>query len=611
MYTSGPSMKKRKRGVQQRQQAAIKELQTESCLYALLMAYLAKGLLSGAKVHAIAKAAQADIDKALEGYHIKDLHRVASLSQSRNLGRTLNSIMAKEADLPAPFEVDIPLKGSNPTVPSSSIMLPHELFAAYYQHEETWCKSVLPDPAKLKPFWDKFRGHPCMTNHPVLHRPHFESSVIPVAMHGDEVPCQGIGKIWSKCVLFFSWFSIMSNAGGSGFQDAHQFIWGVFEKYIVPSSGGVIGTMEAFWAVMRWSFNIMYQGTYPDKDWRGIAYAPHSKEGRLAGSFIAGGWSACLIQVAGDLDYFAKWLQTPRWSTHERPCSLCTATYYGELSWLDNRPHSGWQQAMLTTANWRAHFSPTIDLYNLPGFSALCLALDYMHSMHLGWLQYFYGSIFHLLCFTMLPGEHLQNLATIGSFIKRFQQSNNTKHKYRMRLDKLTMFQPKKGFPRLRGRAADIAGLHQAMLALWNNYMSTDVLQHKQIKLFLQLNTKIADILETYSPTYGHTAVPADFAQQLLQAGLNMAQLHGQLSEYYQSIELQVFNLTSQTHFVLHALQLSRFIHPFLVWCYKGESTMHRVQTLWKSCLPGSKHWQASKKAAYKERHLLWIQGKI
>lgn len=229
--------------------------------------------------------------------------------------------------------------------------------------------------------------------------------------------------------------------------------------------------------------------------------------------------------------------------------------------------------------------------------------------MHLGWLQYFYGSIFHLLCFNILPGEALQNLTTIGVFIKTFQNNNRTKHKYLTRLDKLTMFQPKKGYPRLRGRAADIAGLHEAMLALWCNYMVPGDLQHRQKRLCLQLKRKIADILETNSPTYGHTAVPAIAAQQLLEAGLNMAQLHGQLSEYYQGIGLQVFNLTSKTHFFLHALQLSRFIHPFLVWCYKGESA--RVQTLWKSCLPGSKRWQASKKAAYNERPLNWVQGKI
>lgn len=51
--------------------------------------------------------------------------------------------------------------------------------------------------------------------------------------------------------------------------------------------------------------------------------------------------------------------------------------------------------------------------------------------------------------------------------------------------------------------------------------------------------------------------------------------------------EIQVFNLTSHTHFALHALQFSRFVHPYLVWCYNGDTTMHRGQVLWKSFLTG------------------------
>ena len=89
---------------------------------------------------------------------------------------------------------------------------------------------------------------------------------------------------------------------------------------------------------------------------------------------------------------------------------------------------------------------------------------------------------------------------------------------------------------------------------------------------------------------------------ELFQKGLQMASLHGQLLESFEAEEIQVFNLTSKTHFALHALQFSRFVHPYLVWCYKGESTMHRIQVLWKSCLTGSKHFQVSGRAALKER---------
>ena len=70
----------------------------------------------------------------------------------------------------------------------------------------------------------------------------------------------------------------------------------------------------------------------------------------------------------------------------------------------------------------------------------------------------------------------------------------------------------------------------------------------------------------------------------------------------------KVFNMTSKTHFALHSLQLAVYIHPALVWCFKGESTMHSMQYIWKSCLPGTKHFGVSVKAAWKYRHLMHIR---
>ncbi len=76
--------------------------------------------------------------------------------------------------------------------------------------------------------------------------------------------------------------------------------------------------------------------------------------------------------------------------------------------------------------------------------SALSIAPDYMHNHYLGWLQYLYGSIFWLLCFVVLPHEEpLENLDYIEQFIKRYQKMNPANHKYRPKLDKLSMFQKK------------------------------------------------------------------------------------------------------------------------------------------------------------------------
>ena len=66
------------------------------------------------------------------------------------------------------------------------------------------------------------------------------------------------------------------------------------------------------------------------------------------------------------------------------------------------------------------------------------------------------------------------------------------------------MFQPKKGYPKLRGRAADIAGLASAMHALWNNFMDVENVQHRQIRSILSLNMGTNEIIDEYSNIWLH-----------------------------------------------------------------------------------------------------------
>ena len=276
--------KKRRKGLQQRQQADADDMDVPSSLHALLLLYLAQGIFSGAQVHAIAQAGQSDVDKASQGHTLKDLKSIASLSHSKNLGRSLLAKMSKVANLPEPLEVHIPMKGAIDTVPSNSILLPHEMFSALYEISEAWTRSIFFE-SKLKLFWKGFQGHPALTNHPILKVPSYQNKVIPVALHGDEVPVLGVGKIWCKSVLSFSWFSLMACAAGTGFLDAHLYIWGIFEKYVLP-------TKDVFWLITRWSFEAMLKGKWPSTDWRGEPYAPGSKEAQRAGTYLANGYKA-------------------------------------------------------------------------------------------------------------------------------------------------------------------------------------------------------------------------------------------------------------------------------------------------------------------------------
>ena len=77
--------------------------------------------------------------------------------------------------------------------------------------------------------------------------------------------------------------------------------------------------------IMKWSFSALFAGTWPRRDWRGVAYEPGSADANRAGEPLADGYFACLIGLCGDLDYCAKFLGHPRWSSHSEPCGLCRA----------------------------------------------------------------------------------------------------------------------------------------------------------------------------------------------------------------------------------------------------------------------------------------------
>ena len=275
------------------------------------------------------------------------------------------------------------------------------------------------------------------------------------------------------------------------------------------------------------------------------------------------------------------------------------------MSWLDNRKCAGWLAAGITCAHWACNCT----VFEIPGVDGTNIAPDYMHNMFLGWLQYLYGSIMYMLVFVVMSGSHEDNLKQIAAFIKKIGMakapSTNTDRG-------LISFQcsKKKDFPRLRGRAADIMGLCDTMLALWKEHMTEALLQHRQVRLMLTLNKQIADTLEQYHPRNGYMAVPTDPSKELLSWGMSMAQVHSQLLEHYKTEGVhKVFNLTSKTHFALHSLQLSGHIHPALIWCFKGEATMRSLGRVWKSCLDGSKHFDVSARASYKLRHLVHLRN--
>ena len=116
-----------------------------------------------------------------------------------------------------------------------------------------------------------------MTDSPLKTIPEYTTKLIPLSLHGDEVPVFGVGKIWARSVLSFSWTSILANALGAKAEDCTLYIWGVFEKFCVQDEGGVLGTMSTFFSILRWSFQTLLDGVgfFPEMVWHSSEHQSH------------------------------------------------------------------------------------------------------------------------------------------------------------------------------------------------------------------------------------------------------------------------------------------------------------------------------------------------
>ena len=106
---------------------------------------------------------------------------------------------------------------------------------------------------------------------PIKAKGNYRTMCIPCGLHGDEVPVIGIGKIWSRSCLNFSWCSLLANACGGRCEDIMFFLWSVFEKFAIASTSTTLGTVDTFFSILKWSFLAMFQGTWPKKDWLGFS----------------------------------------------------------------------------------------------------------------------------------------------------------------------------------------------------------------------------------------------------------------------------------------------------------------------------------------------------
>ena len=153
---------------------------------------------------------------------------VVSGQYSNKCYSDLMRVVEPNITLPKPHQVRMkfarPLGEQN-----QEILLPHEMFAAFFERKATWQKVILPASELAVKFWQSQKNHPQWKGHPLEKMTQQQlKKVIPLSLHGDEVPVTGIGKQWNRKMVNFSWHSLLSTT--ASVRDSQIFIWALFDK---------------------------------------------------------------------------------------------------------------------------------------------------------------------------------------------------------------------------------------------------------------------------------------------------------------------------------------------------------------------------------------------
>ncbi|CAE7229569.1 unnamed protein product [Symbiodinium sp. CCMP2456] len=426
----------------------------------------------------------------------------------------------------------------------------------------------------LENFWSAVDGHPSLTHH-IRSKPGYKRTLVPLGLHGDGVPLTGRGKVWQQGFTNFSFFSLVGQ-GNTG--ELLFYIWGLFEKlkYLEHEANS---TLTRAFAILRWSFQALFEGVWPSRNHLGELFPANSQAGKKAGQRLAGPYSAVFFALLGDLDFYAGTMGLPRSSLASGPCWLCRCQKWGAQSWQNFRRDAPWIQTMWSAQAWKnwAGKSPC-ELFRLDWFSALNIAPDYMHNKYLGGDQFFYASILYLLTHHLLHSDEHQNMLQVWKEIQEVYRSEEIPCRYRY-LNTVRMFLRRNNTLKLKGKASEIRFLHLPLLRVWEAHMVPGVQVHRKIHLALKLNALLEGLLIDFK---GFVALPPQAAQQFEEAMSAFLLLVSELKAHFEDDDndIRLFTTTEKHHFLQHTAKFSATINPRMLWAFAGEDQQRRAQTL-------------------------------
>ena len=145
------------------------------------------------------------------------------------------------------------------------------------------------------------------------------------------------------------------------------------------------------------------------------------------------------------------------------------------------------------------------------------------------------------------------------------------------------------GFPKLKGKAAEIKHLTPAILEIWQDAMNPADSMHIAVHTCLTASVRLDEILDEHTGFI----LPASVADEFLSNAVRYVQHNSLLANY---LGLPLFNITMKLHYMLHGARNAKFLNPRVSWCFQGEDYMQHMRVLAHSCLRGLSMEQAQSK---------------
>ena len=193
--------------------------------------------------------------------------------------------------------------------------------------------------------------------------------------------------------------------------------------------------MQAIFAILAWSFQVLTAGFFPPKDHAGNPFLSSWRTKNQGKSLNC---TALLTEVRGDWEMYKNTFNLSGWSGTNNICYRC---YASKETSRDCTSSAVWRSQRKTTMD---HFADCITegrqisaLFSAPGLQIDCFVIDWLHACDLGVAQDFLGNLIYFLLDRFPGASKDKRLSSVFRSMQSFYRRNSVDN----RLDTLTIWE--------------------------------------------------------------------------------------------------------------------------------------------------------------------------